>query len=120
MRIVEITKCIHLTQETNSMLVALAKKENKSESQMIRILILAKNYENVLQELQKSNEILSEILYQISKYGSNLNQIAYHLNTDISTTKQAGETIIPLMNEVKELLNDNKKTIENLLKKRKN
>ncbi|MDY5556178.1 plasmid mobilization relaxosome protein MobC [Helicobacter sp.] len=119
MRIVEITKCIHLTKETNSMLITLAKKENKSESQMVRNLILAKNYENVLKELQTSNEILKETLYQISKYGSNLNQIAYHLNTDISTTKQAQETTIPLMNEVKELLNSNKKLIENLLKKRK-
>lgn len=113
-------KNIYITQDSFKMLCALSQKEHISKSKMIRILILAKNYENVLQELQKSNKILSEMLYQISKYGSNLNQIAYHLNTDISTTKQAGETIIPLMNEVKELLNHNKKTIENILKKRKN
>ena len=113
-------KTLYLSQNSYEMLNSLAKKEHKSKSAMLRILILAKNYENVLQELQKSNEILSEMLYQISKYGSNLNQIAYHLNTDINATKQAGEIIIPLIQEVKELLNNNKKIIENLLKKRKN
>ncbi|WP_416825910.1 hypothetical protein [Helicobacter ganmani] len=112
-------RLFYLSQNSYEMLNSLAKKEHKSKSAMLRILILAKNYENVLQELQKSNEILTEMLYQISKYGSNLNQIAYHLNIDVSTTKQASETIIPLMNEVKELLNHNKKAIENLLKKRK-
>lgn len=112
-------KNIYITQDSFKMLCDLSQKERISKSKMLRNLILAKNYENVLKELQTSNEILKETLYQISKYGSNLNQIAYHLNTDISTTKQAQETTIPLMNEVKELLNSNKKLIENLLKKRK-
>lgn len=112
-------KNIYLSQDSFEMLCTLSKKERISKSKMLRNLILAKNYENVLQELQKSNEILMEMLYQISKYGSNLNQIAYHLNIDLSTTKKASEIIIPLMNEVKELLNNNKEMIKKLLKKRK-
>lgn len=98
-----------------------AKKIGISQSAFLRELVLNTNYiENreLFKEFLDTNKLLLDNMQRI---GNNINQIAYHLNMNIS---QSDEEILVTMQSLRNLLNEYKDFVMNskypkLFKKRK-
>lgn len=82
----------------------ICQKTNLNKSALLRHLIRTSKYLNLAKNLENHNNLISELISQIRKVGINLNQIAYHLNTDITTHNDSKTAIISSINELKALL----------------
>lgn len=76
---------IYLNAKDLNLLQSIAKKAQKTQSAVIRNFIRISKYADTLKQIQISNEINTQFLTELKKIGINLNQIAYHLNIDITT-----------------------------------
>lgn len=103
--------CIYLNQNDKEVLENICKKENIGTTALFRKFIHNQQYLKLVKEIKNFNELNKELLYQIKKYGANLNQIAYHLNTDISKEDEAKDDFKKLFIEFKKLIEDYEKNI---------
>lgn len=112
---------MYLNEKEKSILKTKCKKLNISQSSYVREVILNLDYienKQLLKEFLNTNKLLLENLHRI---GSNINQIAYALNINVS---QSDESIAFEMRELKKLLQEYKdfmmtSKFPKLLKKRK-
>jgi|GEM_PF-651656 len=80
---------IYFTMADLKALNCLAKKRNESKSAVVRKLVYIEKYADTLNEIETSNRIISEFLKELKHVGVNLNQIAYHLNANITGREEA-------------------------------
>ena len=112
---------MYLNEKEKSILKTKCKKLNISQSSYVREVILNLDFienKQLLKEFLNTNKLLLENLHRI---GSNINQIAYALNINVS---QSDESIAFEMRELKKLLQEYKdfmmtSKFPKLLKKRK-
>lgn len=95
---------LYLNDEENQIVANLASKTGLSKSALLRHLIRTSKYLSLAGKLENHNILINELVAQIKKIGVNLNQIAYHLNTDITTHNDSKTAIISSINELKALL----------------
>ena len=74
---------IYLTQADDRILRRLAKERNQSRSAVVRKLLQTYKYIENLKEIEANNKIISGYLKEFTHIGTNINQIAYHLNANI-------------------------------------
>lgn len=103
--------CIYLDENDKEVLESICKKENANKSALFRKFIHTQKYLKLVKDIENYNELNKELLYQIKRYGANLNQIAYHLNTDISKEDEAKNDFKKLFIEFKKLIEEYKKNI---------
>ncbi|AQW80389.1 hypothetical protein CPIN17260_0029 [Campylobacter pinnipediorum subsp. pinnipediorum] len=98
---------IYLTEADNRILRQLSDKRNQSRSAVVRKLIQTQKYRDNLQEIEANNRIIGSYLKEFSHIGTNINQIAYHLNANITNHEEAKtdleKNIVKLMQKIKEL-----------------
>ena len=80
---------IYFTMADLKALNCLAKKRNESKSAVVRKLVYIEKYADALDRIETNNEIISEFLREFGRLGVNLNQIAYHLNANITGPEEA-------------------------------
>lgn len=103
--------CIYLNEHDKEILESICKKENIGTTALFRKFIHTQKYLKLIKDIENYNELNKELLYQIKRYGANLNQIAYHLNTDISKEDEAKNDFKKLFIEFKKLIEEYKKNI---------
>lgn len=103
---------IYLNQFDNKKLTELSNKRKETKSAIIRKLIHIEKYAKTLEQIEINNHINSEFLYQIAKLGNNINQIAYHLNIDITSHDKAKDNLIEILTDFKNVLNMHKEKIQ--------
>ncbi|HDX6250486.1 TPA: plasmid mobilization relaxosome protein MobC [Campylobacter fetus subsp. venerealis] len=98
---------IYFTQADARVLTKLANWRNESKSSVVRKLIHIAQYKDVLNEIEVNNKIISNFLKEFNHIGTNINQIAYHLNANITNNEEAKtdleKNIIKLMQKLDEL-----------------
>lgn len=98
---------IYFNESDARVLNRLAQKRNESKSAVIRKLIHIAQYKNVLNEIEANNKIISGYLKEFTHIGTNINQIAYHLNANIIRHEEAKtdleKSMIELIKKMKEL-----------------
>lgn len=109
--------CIFLTQKDKTRLEELSKKRKESKSAIIRKLISIEKYAQTLNQIELNNKINKEFLFQLIRIGANINQIAYHLNIDITFSKEASIKFQEIYNDFLQNIKNyekqlNKKTIK--------
>ena len=80
---------IYFTEADARELKRLSQRRNESKSAVIRKLVHVEKYADVLERIETNNEIISEFLREFGRLGVNLNQIAYHLNANITGPEEA-------------------------------
>lgn len=80
---------IYFTMADLKALNCLAQKRNESKSAVVRKLVYIEKYADALDRIETNNEIISEFLREFGRLGANLNQIAYHLNANITGPEEA-------------------------------
>ena len=80
---------IYFTEADARVLKRLSQRRNESKSAVIRKLVHVEKYADVLERIETNNEIISEFLREFGRLGANLNQIAYHLNANITGPEEA-------------------------------
>lgn len=103
---------IFLSQKDKTELERLSIKRKESKSAVIRKLINIEKYAKTLEQIEIYNKINAEFLYQISKIGNNLNQIAYQLNIDITRDNEAKNSFAEMFENFKTILQENREKIE--------
>ncbi|ARR02084.1 hypothetical protein CVIC8964_0669 [Campylobacter vicugnae] len=105
--------CIYLNENDIKELNLISKKRKESKSAIIRKLIHSSKYINSLYQIEANNKLNAEFLYQLNKLGTNINQIAYHLNIDITGHDKAKDNLTQIFLDFKEIINSYKSKIEN-------
>lgn len=103
--------CISLNQNDIEVLKSICEKENIKITALFRKFIHNQKYLKLIKEIENFNKLNKELLYQIKRYGANLNQIAYHLNIDITKENEAKNDFQKLFIEFKNLIENYKKNI---------
>lgn len=103
--------CIYLDENDIKVLKSICEKENTNKSILFRKFIHNQKYLKLAKEIENFNKLNKELLYQIKRYGANLNQIAYHLNVDITKENEAKNDFQKLFIEFKNLIENYKKNI---------
>ena len=80
---------IYFTEADARVLKRISQRRNESKSAVVRKLIHVEKYADVLEQIETNNEIISEFLREFGRLGVNLNQIAYHLNANITGPEEA-------------------------------
>jgi len=80
---------IYFTEADARVLKRLSQRRNESKSAVVRKLVHIEKYADVLEQIETNNEIISEFLREFGRLGANLNQIAYHLNANITGREEA-------------------------------
>ena len=80
---------IYFTMADLKALNCLAQKRNESKSAVVRKLVYIEKYADALDRIETNNEKISEFLREFGRLGANLNQIAYHLNANITGPEEA-------------------------------
>lgn len=80
---------IYFTEADARVLKRLSQRRNESKSAVVRKLVHIEKYADVLEQIETNNEIISEFLREFGRLGANLNQIAYHLNANITGSEEA-------------------------------
>ncbi|MBZ7963310.1 plasmid mobilization relaxosome protein MobC [Campylobacter sp. W0049] len=107
---------VYLNEGDIKMLKKLTKKRNESQSSIIRKLISIEKYANALEIIEKHNQITLEYIYNLSKCGNNLNQIAYHLNLGIENKNDTENRLSNIIEEITQILNSHiKDTKQNII-----
>ncbi|WP_180378995.1 plasmid mobilization relaxosome protein MobC [Campylobacter lanienae] len=109
----KIGYCIYLNEKDIKELNLICKKRKESKSAIIRKFIHSSKYINSLYQIEANNKLNAEFLYQLNKLGTNINQIAYHLNIDITNHDKAKDDLTQIFLDFKEIINNYKQKIEN-------
>lgn len=80
---------IRISQNDLDLLTKEAKKANMSKSQLIRLYIRNEKIQKLITTLNRSNAMHLKILLEISRVAGNINQIAYHLNSEKIQNQEA-------------------------------
>lgn len=99
---------IYFGEEEYQILSNLSKQTGLSKSALLRHLLRSSKYLEMASKLEKHNNLINEFLAEIHRIGNNINQIAYHLNIDITKHEESQESIkkelaelLPLLKEYK-------------------
>ena len=99
---------IYFGEEEYQILNNLSKQTGLSKSALLRHLLKSSKYLEMANKLEKHNKLINEFLAEIHRIGNNINQIAYHLNIDITKHEESQESIkkelaelLPLLKEYK-------------------
>ena len=99
---------IYFSEEEIKILTNLSKQTGLSKSALLRHLLRSSKYLEMANKLEKHNNLINEFLAEIHRIGNNINQIAYHLNIDITKHEESQESIkkelaelLPLLKEYK-------------------
>ncbi|MCI6660938.1 plasmid mobilization relaxosome protein MobC [Campylobacter sp.] len=87
----------------------ICKKTKLNKSALLRHLLRSSKYLEIANKLEKHNNLINEFLAEIHRIGNNINQIAYHLNIDITKHEESQESLkkelaelLPLLKEYKD------------------
>ena len=80
---------IRISNDDYILLEKQAKKNNLSKSQLIRLYIRNEKIQKLIATLNRTNAMHLKILLEISRVAGNINQIAYHLNSEKIEKKEA-------------------------------
>lgn len=100
---------IYFGEEEYQILSNLSKQTGLTKSALLRHLIKSSKYLEIANKLEKHNNLINEFLAEIHRIGNNINQIAYHLNIDITKHEESKESLkkelaelLPLLKEYKD------------------
>lgn len=100
---------IYFGEEEYQILNNLSKQTGLSKSALLRHLLRSSKYLEMANKLEKHNNLINEFLAEIHRIGNNINQIAYHLNIDITKHEESKESLkkelaelLPLLKEYKD------------------
>lgn len=106
----------YFSQEDHDILANLANQTGLTKSALLRHLIRSSKYLSIASKLENHNNLISSFLNEIHKIGINLNQIAYHLNIDITAEEESKEKLANELTQIKILLKDyENKAFKNIL-----
>ena len=98
----------YFNEEDHQILSNLSKQTGLSKSALLRHLLRSSKYLEMANKLEKHNNLINEFLAEIHRIGNNINQIAYHLNIDITKHEESKESLkkelaelLPLLKEYK-------------------
>ena len=92
---------MYFDKEEYQIMQNLSKQTGLSKSALLRHLLKSSKYLEMANKLEKHNNLINEFLAEIHRIGNNINQIAYHLNIDITKHEESQES---LKKELAELL----------------
>ena len=92
---------MYFDKEEYQIMQNLSKQTGLSKSALLRHLLRSSKYLDMANKLEKHNNLINEFLAEIHRIGNNINQIAYHLNIDITKHEESQES---LKKELAELL----------------
>ena len=92
---------MYFDKEEYQIMQNLSKQTGLSKSALLRHLLRSSKYLEIANKLEKHNNLINEFLAEIHRIGNNINQIAYHLNIDITKHEESQES---LKKELAELL----------------
>ena len=99
---------IYFGEEEYQIMQNLSKQTGLSKSALLRHLLRSSKYLEMANKLEKHNNLINEFLAEIHRIGNNINQIAYHLNIDITKHEESQESLkkelaelLPLLKEYK-------------------
>lgn len=100
---------IYFSEEEIAILTNLSKQTGLTKSALLRHLLRSSKYLEMANKLEKHNNLINEFLAEIHRIGNNINQIAYHLNIDITKHEESKESLkkelaelLPLLKEYKD------------------
>ncbi|WP_317397759.1 plasmid mobilization protein [Helicobacter bilis] len=85
---------IRISNDDYILLEKQAEKNNLSKSQLIRLYIRNEKIQKLIATLNRTNAMHLKILLEISRVAGNINQIAYHLNSEKIEKKEAFELFL--------------------------
>lgn len=85
---------IRVSNDDYILLEKQAEKNNLSKSQLIRLYIRNEKIQKLITTLNRTNAMHLKILLEISRVAGNINQIAYHLNSEKIEKKEAFELFL--------------------------
>ena len=97
----KIRRNMYFDKEEYQIMQNLSKQTGLSKSALLRHLLRSSKYLEMANKLEKHNNLINEFLAEIHRIGNNINQIAYHLNIDITKHEESQES---LKKELAELL----------------
>ena len=97
----KIRRNMYFDKEEYQIMQNLSKQTGLSKSALLRHLLRSSKYLEIANKLEKHNNLINEFLAEIHRIGNNINQIAYHLNIDITKHEESQES---LKKELAELL----------------
>ena len=104
----KIRRNMYFDKEEYQIMQNLSKQTGLSKSALLRHLLRSSKYLEIANKLEKHNNLINEFLAKIHRIGNNINQIAYHLNIDITKHEESQESIkkelaelLPLLKEYK-------------------
>ena len=114
------TKGIYIRLSNNDL--AMLKKQalsNKiSKSQLLRLYIRNEKAQKLIKTLNQNNAMHLKILLEISRVAGNINQIAYHLNSEKIEKKEAFELFLKEAENTKNIFaffkNESKKHVKDM------
>lgn len=99
---------MYFDKEEYQIMQNLSKQTGLSKSALLRHLLRSSKYLEMANKLEKHNNLINEFLAEIHRIGNNINQIAYHLNIDITKHEESKESLkkelaelLPLLKEYK-------------------
>ena len=84
---------MYFDKEEYQIMQNLSKQTGLSKSALLRHLIKSSKYLEMASKLEKHNNLINEFLAEIHRIGNNINQIAYHLNIDITKHEESKESL---------------------------
>lgn len=100
---------MYFDKEEYQIMQNLSKQTGLSKSALLRHLLRSSKYLEMTNKLEKHNNLINEFLAEIHRIGNNINQIAYHLNIDITKHEESKESLkkelaelLPLLKEYKD------------------
>lgn len=104
---------IYMSKVEKEQLMKLCAKRNESKSAVIRKLIASTKYLHTLEQIELFNKIATDLLYELTKCGININQIAYHLNIDVTKESEAKSDFLKAFWQFKNAIDEYKEQFEN-------
>ena len=105
----KIRRNMYFDKEEYQIMQNLSKQTGLSKSALLRHLLRSSKYLEIANKLEKHNNLINEFLAEIHRIGNNINQIAYHLNIDITKHEESKESLkkelaelLPLLKEYKD------------------
>ena len=105
----KIRRNMYFDKEEYQIMQNLSKQTGLSKSALLRHLLRSSKYLEMANKLEKHNNLINEFLAEIHRIGNNINQIAYHLNIDITKHEESKENLkkelaelLPLLKEYKD------------------
>ena len=102
----KIRRNMYFDKEEYQIMQNLSKQTGLSKSALLRHLLRSSKYLDMANKLEKHNNLINEFLAEIHRIGNNINQIAYHLNIDITKHEESQESIKKELAELLPLLKE--------------